>query len=174
MPSLKSRRPVAQAVYQSLPIEDLTGGIDLRRSPTLVDPKRSVVCRNFSLAEPGALRVRPGYESFSSVLSSKASQGAQRVYLGSTQGTLVAVNGEIFILPDNGVWNTTAVCTGFSTVNQIFFPFDRNMVGAFDGSTTPKKSTDLVTWSRLGIAPGTVPTTNTVGGAGGELSTSEF
>jgi hypothetical protein len=174
MPSLKSRRPVAQAVYQSLPIEDLTGGIDLRRSPTLVDPKRSVVCRNFSLAEPGALRVRKGFASFSSVLSSKASQGAQRVYLGSTQGTLVAVEGSVYLLPDNGVWNSTAVATGFSTSNQIFFPFDRNMVGAFDGSTTPQKSTDLVTWTRMGIVPGTAPTTLAPSSQASDLTTSAF
>ena len=174
MPSLKTKRPVAQSVYQSVPIADLTGGTDLRRSPTLLETDRSVVCRNWSLAEPGALRVRPGFASYSSVLSTKAAQGAQRVYLGSTQGTLVAVDGSIFILPDNGVWNSTAVYSGFSTVNQIFFPFDRNIVGAMDGSTTPQKSTDLITWSRLGIVPGTVPTTNTVGSTGGQLSTSEF
>jgi hypothetical protein len=174
MASLKSKRPVAQSVYQSIPIQDLTGGIDLRRSPTLLESQRSVVCRNFSLAEPGALRVRAGYASYSSVLSTKASQGAQRVYLGSTQGTLLAVDGGIYILPDNGIWNSTAVYQGFSTVNQIFFPYDRNMVGAFDGSTTPQKSTDLVTWTRLGIAPGAVPTTNTLSSQASDLSTSEF
>jgi hypothetical protein len=174
MASLKSKRPVAQSVYQSIPIQDLTGGIDLRRSPTLLESQRSVVCRNFSLAEPGALRVRAGYASYSSVLSTKASQGAQRVYLGSTQGTLIAVDGGIYILPDNGIWNSTAVYQGFSTVNQIFFPYDRNMVGAFDGSTTPQKSTDLVTWTRLGIAPGAVPTTNTLSSQASDLSTSEF
>jgi hypothetical protein len=175
MASLKSRRTVAQSVYQALPVDDLTGGIDVRRTPTLLDSKRSVVCRNFSLAEPGALRVRPGFESFTtSVLSTKASQGAHRVYLGSTQGTLVAVNGEIFILPDNGVWNSTAVCTGFSTNNAIFFPHDRNIVAAFDGSTTPKKSTDLVTWTRLGIAPPTVRSTLAVEVTPAEMSTSEY
>lgn len=174
MATLKSRRPVATSEYQTLPVIDLTGGIDLRRTPTLLDPERSVVCRNFSLAEPGALRVRPGFESFSTVLSTKPSQGAQRVYLRSTQGTLVAVNGEIYILPDNGVWNTTAVCTGFSTVNQIFFPFDRNMVGAFDGSTTPQKSTDLITWSRLGIVPSSVKSTLAVTAGASDMSTSEF
>lgn len=174
MPTLKSQRPNAQSVYQSIPILDLTGGIDLRHTPTLVDSKRAVVCRNFSLAEPGALRVRPGYASFSSVLSSRASQGAQRVYLGSTQGTLVAVNGGVYLLPDNGVWNSTALTSGFSTGNQMFFPFDRNMVGALDGLTTPQKSTDLLTWTRLGIVPGTVPTTNTLSSQASDLSTSEF
>lgn len=174
MPTLKSRQTRATPVYQALPVNDLTGGIDLRRSPTLLDPKRSVVCRNWSLAEPGALRVRPGYETFSSVLSTRPSQGAQRVYLGSTQGTLVAVNGEIYLLNDNGTWNTTAVCTGFSTGNEIFFPFDRNLVGALDGSTTPKKSTDLVTWSRLGIAPSSVKSTLAITAGASDMSTSEF
>ena len=174
MPALKSKRAVANSVYQTIPIADLTGGIDLRRSPTLLEQNRSVVCRNWSLAEPGALRVRAGFETFSSVLSTKASQGAQRVYLGSTQGTLVAVNGEIYILRDNGAWNTTAVCTGFSTVNQIFFPFDRNIVGALDGATTPKKSTDLATWSQLGITPSTKRSTLAVEVTAAEMSTSEF
>lgn len=173
MATLKSKRPIAQSVYQSIPVEDLTGGLDLRRSPTLLKPSRSVVCRNFSLAEPGALTVRPGFASFSTLLSTKASQGAQRVYLGSTQGTLVAVDGAIRVLFDNGSWSSV-MTSGLSTINQIFFPFDRNMVGALDGSTWAQKSTDLITWTRLGIAPGTAPTTNTVGGAGGELSTSEF
>lgn len=175
MAQLKSRRPQAQAVYQTLPVGDMTGGVDIRQSPTLLDPRRSVVCRNFSLAEPGALRVRAGYAGFSSVLSTKLSQGAQRVYLGSTQGTLVAVDGSIYQLRDNAQWNSTAVASGFSTANQIFFPFDRTMVAAFDGSTTPKKSTDLVTWTRMGIAPGLVKSTaSTIANSSAALSASEF
>lgn len=176
MPSLKSRPTQAQSVYQVLPVDDLTGGVDLRRTPTLLDPKRSVVCRNFSLAEPGALRVRAGYEAFTtSALSTKAPQGAQRVYLGSTQGTLVAVDGGIYLVNDNGTFNSTALYTGFSTSNQIFFPYDRNLVGALDGSTTPQKSTDLITWSRLGIAPSTLGSTlASESTSGTDLSTSEF
>lgn len=174
MGAIKSRRATAQSVYQTIPVPDLTGGIDLRRTPTLVDSKKCVVCRNFSLAEPGALRVHAGYVAFSSVLSSKAAQGAHRIYLGSTQGTLIAVNGEIYLLPDNAVWNTTAVCTGFSTVNQIFFPHDRDMVAAFDGATIPQKSTDLVTWTRFGIVPGAVGATLALSSQASNLSTSEF
>jgi hypothetical protein len=174
MASLKSRQPRAAPVYQALPVTDLTGGIDLRRSPTLLDPTRSVVCRNFSLAEPGALRVRPGFESFSSLLSTRPSQGAHRIYLGSTQGTLVAVNGEIYLLNDNGAWNSTAVCTGLSTANQIFFPHDRNIVAAFDSTSTPQKSTDLLTWTRLGIAPSSVKSTLALEATASDMSTSEF
>src|SRR5688572_3343328 len=119
--SLQTRQPKANPVYQTIHVSDLTGGLDLRRSPTLVAPARSVVCRNFSLAEPGALRVRQGYASFSSNLSTKAAQGAGRIYLGSTQGSLIATDGNIYILPDNGAWNTTAVTGGFSTTADIHF-----------------------------------------------------
>lgn len=174
MPAIKSRRAVATPVYQTIPIGDLTGGTDLHSSPTLVKSERSVVCRNWSLAEPGALRVHAGYVSFSTVLSTKAAQGAQRVYLGSTQGTIVAQNGEIYLLPDNAVWNTTAVCSGLSTVNPIFFPFDRSMVGAMDAETFPRKSTNLVDWTRMGIEPSTKKCTSSIEVTPAEMSTSEF
>lgn len=169
-----TRRPVASAVYQTIPVQDLTGGLDLRRSPTLVNPTRSVVCRNFSLAEPGALRVRSGYASFSSNLSTKAAQGAKRIYLGSTQGTVVATDGNLYLLPDNGTWNTTAVATGFSTANPIHFIFDRNLAGAFDGSTRAQKSTDLAIWTRLGIDRPTEVSSNTSSTGTSDFSTSEF
>src|SRR5688500_3998176 len=169
-----TRRPVAQAVYQTIPVQDLTGGLDLRRSPTLVKPTRAVVLRNFTLKEPGALRVRGGYASFSSNLSTKAAQGAKRIYLGSTQGTIVASDGNLYLLPDNGTWNTTAVATGFSTANPIHFIFDRNLAGAFDGSTRAQKSTDLVTWTRLGIDRPAEVSSNTSSTGTSDFSTSEF
>src|SRR5687767_12700408 len=106
--SLQTRQPKASPVYQTIHVQDLTGGLDVRRSPTLVAPTRSVVCRNFSLAEPGALRVRAGYTSFSSNLSTRAAQGAKRIYLGSTQGTIVATQGNLYLLPDSGVWPSTS------------------------------------------------------------------
>lgn len=175
MPKVATRRAYAQPVYQTIPVSDLTGGLDLRRTPTLVDDKRSRVCRNFSLAEPGALRVRSGYAAFTtSVLSTKAAQGAQRVYLGSTQGTLIASDGSVYLLPDSGVWNTTAVLTGLSTSNQVYFTFDREIVAAFDAATTPQKSTDLATWSRLGIASGTGASSLTLSSQASTLSTSTF
>lgn len=174
MAGLKTRRPYAQSVYQTIPVGDMTGGLDLRRTETLLDQSRARTLLNFSLSEPGALRVRPGYAGYSSVLSAKAAQGARRVYLGSTQGTVVATDGNLYLLPDNGAWSTTPVSTGLSTSAYVNFPHDRDLVAALDGVTTPKKSTDLQAWTRLGIAPGTVGTTLSVGGAGGELSTSEF
>lgn len=174
MAKVATKRAVAQPVYQTIPVGDLTGGLDLRRTPTLLDAQRSRVCRNFSLAEPGALRVRGGYESFSTVLSTKAAQGAHRIYLGSTQGTLVAANGNVYILPDAGVWNSTAVLTGLSTANQVYFVHDRDLVSALDAATTPQKSTDLVTWSRLGIASPEGQSSLALSSQASTLSTSTF
>lgn len=172
---ITTRRPVATPVYQTIPVTDMTGGLDFRRSPTLLSQDRSVVCRNFSLAEPGALRVRSGYQSFTtSVLSTRAAQGAHRIYLGSTQGTLVADQGSLYLLPDNGVWDSTAKATGYSTSAPIHFLHDRDLVAAFDGVSVAQKSTDLVTWSRFGIEkPITVSTLSSNAGAS-DLSTSEF
>lgn len=173
--SVTARKPTAQPVYQTIPVTDLTGGLDLRRSPTLLGPDRAVVLTNFSLAEPGALRVRPGYQAFTtSALSSVAPTGGQRVYLSSTQGTLVAVDGGVYLLPDSGVWSTTPVLSGIATGHQAYFPYDRDLVAVLDSTSTPKKSTNLTDWTRLGIAAGTVRSTASVGGAGGELSTSTF
>jgi len=175
MAKVATKRATAQPVYQTIPVGDLTGGLDLRRTPTLLDAKRARVCRNFSLAEPGALRVRAGYEAFTtSVLSTKAAQGAQRVYLGSTQGTLIAADGRVYLLPDSGVWPATSVLNGLSTVNQVYFPFDRELVAALDGATTPQKSTNLVTWTRLGIASGTGQSSLALSSQASDLSTSEF
>ena len=182
MPALKSRTSHARSVYQSIPVQDLTGGLDLRRDPTLLEPTRSVVCRNFSLAEPGALRVRAGYRAFTTQALSSAStsvdrtfQGGQRVYLGSTQGTLLAYHGGVYLLPDASTWPSTAQVTGFSTANQIYFTHDRDLVAAFDGSTRAQKSTDLVTWTKFGIDPSTLRCTAAVESTSGtDMSTSEF
>lgn len=171
---LQTRRPSATPVYQTVPVQDLTGGLDLRRSPTLVPPTRSVVCRNFSLAEPGALRVRQGYTSFSSNLSTRAAQGAKRIYLGSTQGTIVATQGNLYLLPDNGIWPSTSVASGLSTSEPIQFIFDRTLAGAFDGATNAIKSTDLQTWTRLGIERPAEKSTATSSTGVTTLSTSEF
>src|SRR5688500_17562407 len=133
-PKLTTKRPTASAIYQTIPVQDMTGGLDLRRSPTLVKPDRSVVCKNFSLSEPGALRVRPGLIACSSNHSTgRDAQGAQRIYLGSTQGTLVASQGHLYLLPDSGTWPSTAVYSTLSTGAQVHFIFDRNLGAATDG-----------------------------------------
>jgi len=172
--SVKANRPRATSVYQTIPVTDLTGGLDLRRSPTLLGPTRSRVCRNFSLAEPGALRVRPGWAAFSTVLSTRAAQGAGRIYLGSTQGTIVAQQGNLYLLPDNGIWPSTSVYTGLSTAAPVYFVFDRDLVAALDGVSTPVKSTNLTNWTRLGIERSSVVSTLSLSSQASDLSTSEF
>ncbi len=172
--SVSAKGVQAAAVYQALEVHDLTGGMDLRRTPTLVAPNRSVLCRNFSLSEPGALRVRPGYQAFSSLASTRAAQGAGRIYLASTQGSLVATQGQIYLLPDSGTWPSTSVAQGFSTSSPMFFTFDRNLVGAFDGVTRPQKSTNLVNWTRLGIEKSSNPSTLSLSSQASDLSTSQF
>lgn len=172
---VRAKRPTASPVYQTIPVQDLTGGLDLRRSPTLLGPTRARVCRNWSLAEPGALRVRQGWTAFTSnALSTRAAQGAGRIYLGSTQGTLVVQQGNIYKLPDNGVWPSTSVYSGLSTAERVYFTFDRDLVGAFDGATNPVKSTDLNTWTRLGIAKPPTSSTLALSSQASNLSTSEF
>src|SRR3990167_9752484 len=172
---VKTRQPTARPVYQAIPVPDLTGGLDLRRSPPLVAPERSVVCKNWSLAEPGALRMRPGWTSFTNNLRTRAAQGTHRIYLSSTQGTVIASQGNLYLLPDNGTWPSTSQYAGLSTSAEIHFIHDRNLAAAFDGSTWAVKSTDLVTWTRLGIAPSTVGATAASEANSSEaLSTSEF
>lgn len=176
----KTTRGVQKRAYQILPVEDPSGGVDLRTSPTLLPANRARTLINFSLEEPGALVVRPGFERFSTTsLGVTRIQGAARIYLNtalpsaaSTTFTVAAWNGSVYTLSDAGVWSG-ALITGFSNANEIFFPADRDLVAVMDGSTTPWKSTNGSSWTRMGITPGAVISTAS-SKAGGTLSTSEF
>lgn len=176
----KTTRGVQKRAYQILPVEDPSGGVDLRTSPTLLPADRARTLINFSLEEPGALVVRPGFQRFSTTsLGNSRIQGGARIYLNtalpsaaSTTFTVAAWNGAVYTLSDAGVWSG-ALITGFSNVNEIFFPSDRDLVAVMDGSTTPWKSTNGSSWTRMGITPGAVISTAS-SKAGGTLSTSEF
>jgi len=61
MARIKARSPKARKARQLIEVNDMTGGIDLRRSPTLMAPNRARTLKNYSLEEPGALVVRKGY-----------------------------------------------------------------------------------------------------------------
>ena len=174
MASKATRKVTAAPTYQVLEQTDLTGGLDLRRTPTLIQPTRARKLMNFSLKEPGALRVRPGYAAWSSLsLGAKGGQGGRRVYLGSTQCTLYAWHGGVYQPTDTGGLSTTPVLTGLSTANPIEFVYDRNLVGVLDSTSTPQKSTNGTDWTRLGIVAST--RTSTVAASDeGSLSTSEF
>lgn len=170
----RSKRPIADRTYQVLEQVDLTGGMDLRRSPSNIGETRARNIVNFSLNEPGALKVRPGYQAWSTTnLGASPGQGGQRVYLGSTSFTLYAWNGGLYTPTDTGGLSTTPVLSGLSATEPIYLTYDRNLVGVFDSTSTPKKSTDGQTWTRLGIAASTAsPGLSTA--STGSLSTSTF
>lgn len=151
-----------------LTVQDLSAGIDLRTSPSLMKPNRARRLRNWSLQEPGCLVTYPGWLDFSTTsLGNARAQGGQRVYLSGSTFTLGAYGGSAYKPSDAGVWGA-AVKTGLHATNEIFFPHDRDLVGVLDGSSVPSKSTNGSTWTQMGIAPpGSAPTTALV--AGGSL-----
>ena len=168
--------------YQLLPVNDLTGGMDIRSAQTLLRPEQARTLVNWSLAQPGALQVRAGYRAYSTTsLGSGRAQGGARIYLNtaipsanSTAFTLVGWNGGIYVQTDSGGWgSTTPYLSGLSTANDLIFTHDRDLVAVMDGSTTPFKSTNGSSWTRLGIdRPSTSPTLSSAGG--GSLSSAEF
>src|SRR3990167_395950 len=174
MAKTRARASVTARRYQTLELLDLSGGIDRRRSPTLLAKDRSVELLNFSLTNPGELVVRAGYRQFSKTnLGNTRIQGGVRFYLGSTQGTLIAHNSSVYRLDDSGGFNSTAVYSTLASTAQVYFPFDRSMVALFDGVNRPRKSTDGVTFTRMGIDAGTVRSTAS-SVSSGSLSASEF
>jgi len=172
MAQLKSRRIAGSRTYQQVDVSDLSGGLDLRRSPTLLAPNRARVLMNHSLATPGELVVRPGYQAFSTSLGAGRLQGGVRAYLASTQFLLAAFGGAIYKPTDGGVWGSPVYST-VSPTNQVYFPYDRTLVAAFDGVNRPVKSTDGSSWTRMGIdQPTGQSSASSV--ASGSMSASEF
>lgn len=176
MASQKTSKVRSAPDYQVLQQGDLTGGLDLRRAQTRMGAERSRVCLNYSLSEPGTLRVRPGYASWSSLsLGSSGGQGGVRAYLASTQFTLFAWGGSVYKPTDTGGLSTVPVLSGLaSTAAQITFCYDRNIVGVFDSTSTPQKSTNGTDWTRLGILASSRASTLSTLASTGRLSTSEF
>lgn len=174
--AIKARRATPQADYRLLSVEDLSGGLDLRKAPTLLKPNAARILRNWSLREPGALNVFPGWRTFSTAsLGSGRVQGGQRIYLANSVFTLAAWNGGVYKPSDAGVWGA-AVSTGWSAANEVFFPYDRDLVAIFDSATAPNKSTNGTTWTAFGIAaPAAAPTiANLAGGTLVNGSSYEF
>ena len=170
--ALKSRSPFVARTPQLVEVPDMTGGVNLRVSPTLLESDQAVTLRNWTLEEPGALKVRLGHTRFGSAnFGSGRAQGGHRVYLSSHVFTLVAHNSTVYLVTDGGVASTTI--SGFST-NQIYFPHDRDLVVVLDGSTTrTKKSTDGSAWSHFGIdAPSSAAAVSTT--SGGSISSGEY
>ena len=171
---LKSRSPLAKRSPQIVPIEDMTGGVDLRRSPTLMTPTRARTLRNYSLEEPGALVVRPGYEQASTIVwFAGRGQGGDRIYLANMVFTLLAGGGAVYKPNDAFTAGTTAVYSTISETNQVFFPYDRDLVAVFDGANRPRFSTNGTNWLLMGTdAPSSAATLSS--GSAGALSTGEY
>ena len=182
--SLRTQPAQTAKAYQQLVVSDMTGGVDLRQSPTLLGPSRARTIVNFSLSEPGALAVRPGYQAWSTTsLGTGRMQGAARIYLNtalpsvnSTAFQLAAYHGGVYLATDSGGWAnaSTSVLGNLSTSNEVYFPHDRDLVAAMDGSTTPWKSTNGSSWTKMGIRAGSSGPALSSGGSGSLSSGSEF
>ena len=145
----------ASKTYQLVPIDDLTGGVDLRRAPSLMQPTRARTLRNFSISEPGALKAGFGHVQYSTTsLGNSPLQGGERVYLSSNVFTLVGYQGGIYKPADANGAPGSAVGSSRSTGNQMYFPYDRDLVAVFDGANRPLKSGNAgagSSWTLMGI-----------------------
>lgn len=163
----QNKAPLGDKAYRLITVDDMTGGVDLRRSPSLVQPSRARYLRNVSLEEPGAWRPYPGWETFSTTsLGAGRVQGARRVYLANTTFTLASFAGSVYRPTDAGVWGA-ATLTGRSASAQHHFVYDRNLCALFDSQATPQKTVDGSTWEQFGITAPTVALTpaNLAGGS---------
>jgi len=170
--TLKARSPRTARRPQLIEVNDLTGGVDLRRSQTLLGATRARTLLNYSLEEPGALTVRPGYEAASSASFGVNPQGGARIYLASTVFSLFANDGAVY-KPTDGWVKGAAVHSTISTANQVFFPYDRDLVMVMDGAARPRFSTNGTTWLLTGTdAPSSAATLSTLSSGG--LSSGEY
>jgi hypothetical protein len=116
--------------------------------------------------------VRPGYLQFSHVESGQSRpQGGQRVYLNTAiparrppRSRSLAGMAGLQPVGFGGWLSTTPQLSGLSTGNDLVFPHDRDLVAVMDGSTTPYKSTNGSSWTKMGIQRPTVaPTLSSAG-----------
>jgi hypothetical protein len=175
----KATKATTQKGYQMVPVIGPSEGVDLRLSQTLLPPGRAKTLINFSLEEPGALVMRPGYLHYSTTsLGAARIAGAARIYLNtaiptatSTIFTLVAWNQTVRSLNENGTWNSASL-SGLST-NEVYFPADRDLVVAMEGSAQLYKSTNGSSWTAFGLVrPSVSPTLSTLSTGG--LSSGEY
>lgn len=156
-------------VGQIVQVKDLTAGVNLRPSPTNVNPDQSALLLNTLIASKGELGIYPGWKAFSaSSIATRRSQGGKRIYLkNSVTFSIAADNGNIYSPNDaTGAFGST-ISTGWNSSNPIDFPNDRDQVAIFDGATVPQKSLDGVTWTQLGITAPAAPAV--VAASGGSL-----
>lgn len=150
-------------------VTDLTGGLDRRVAATLLKPNRARRLRNVRVSVVGEWQPRPGWSDWlQTSMGDGRAQGAQRVYLdGVTPFTLAAHGGNVYKPTDAGV-RGSAVVTGLSETEPIFFPFDAELAAVFDGVNVPQKTVDGSTWTQMGITPPVAPSATKA--AGGSLT----
>lgn len=140
-------------------VDDLTGGVDLRRTPSLLKPNRARVLRNWSLQEPGALTVFPGWSALTTEVGVPII-GARRIYLSTADPFTVAAtsDGTVYHVSDAGVLYNLGEIVQSSVACE--FVYDRNLVAVFDGAGVPQKTTSpSVAWTQMGITPPTAAPT---------------
>lgn len=158
-PRSQNKAPLGDKAYRLITVDDMTGGVDLRRSPSLVQPTRARYLRNVSLEEPGAWRPYPGWETFSTTsLGAGRVQGARRIYLANTTFLLASYGGNVYRPSDAGVWGA-ATLGGRSGSAQHHFVYDRTLCALFDSQATPQKTVDGTTWQQFGITAPTAAAT---------------
>lgn len=176
----QSKRAEASKAYQLVPVVGPSEGVDLRLAPTELPPSRARSLINFSLEEPGALVVRPGYMQFATVGGGGSGrvQGGQRVYFNtavpspiSTIVTIVGYNQNVYTVSDTGLWSGSNLAN--LSTNEMYFPNDRDIVAVLDGSTRGWKSTNGSSWTLFGIDPPATGSTLS-SKSSGSLSASEF
>lgn len=152
--------------YSLVAVDDLTGGVDLRRSPSLLQPTRARVLRNVSLQEPGAWQPYPGWQTFStSSLGGNRVQGARRIYLATATFLLASYDGVVYKPTDAGVWGPQLL--GGRSGGQHYYVYDRNIVALFDGQLPMYKTVNGTVWETFGIVAPPQPGVSLV--AGGTL-----
>jgi hypothetical protein len=163
----------AARVPQQVQVTDLTGGVDLRRSPTLMAPNRARKLLNWSVEEPGALITRAGYaQKSTAAIFSGPPQGGARIYLANSVFSVLAGGGALY-KPDDSWASTGPVFSTRSATNPIFFPFDRDLVMAMDSANRPVFSTNGSSWMLVGIdAPSSLAVLST--GSSGAMSSGEY
>lgn len=150
MATLKTRSPLAARRTQVVSIDDMTAGVDLRRSQTLLEPNRSRTLKNFGVSEPGALTVEPGHVRVSSAaFGTVRPSGGARVYIGSTAVTLMAIDGAVYNPSDAWV-RGAAVYSTISTGHDVFFPHDRDLAMVMDSTNRPRFTTNGTNWFLAG------------------------
>jgi hypothetical protein len=163
MPSLKTRSPLAARRKQLVEIVDLTGGVDIRRSQTLLDPSRSRTCRNFGVSEPGALTVEPGHTQVSTAaFGTVRPSGGARAYISGNAVTLMAIDGSVY-KPSDAWARGAAVYSTVSTANEVYFPYDRDLAMVMDSTNRPRFTTNGTDWFLAGTdAPSSAATLSSV------------